>query len=147
MPQRKKRNRWFTVHWLSHPQSEQNVAGKYSSIGDWQLNDLRYSLQSWVIGSLIMWKISEKVIKFTTKNMKNWKVELTVGRKSIARVENHERYIPRICFFTISICCSDDFTQSQTWKGYKLTKSKENEPFNLHERYKTVCLKWKRERY
>ena len=42
-------------------------------------------LQSWIIDSLKMYEISDKVIKFSMEAMKNWKVELT-GERTLAEV-------------------------------------------------------------
>ena len=50
--------------------------------------------------------ISDKAIKFIKNTMKNWKEELTVGGKS------PERYISGRCTITITICDSDDTSQS-----------------------------------
>ena len=36
-----------------------------------------------------MYKISDKVIKFIAEAMKNWNVELSVGRKTLAEVKIH----------------------------------------------------------
>ena len=43
--------------------------------------------QSWIIDYLKMYKIYNKVIKFIKETMKNWRVELTVGGKSLAKVK------------------------------------------------------------
>ena len=40
--------------------------------------------QSWIIKCLKMYKISHETINFTEKTMKNWRVELTAGGKSLA---------------------------------------------------------------
>ena len=40
--------------------------------------------QNGIMGFLKMYKISSKVIKFMTENMKNWKMELTAGWRSLA---------------------------------------------------------------
>ena len=37
-------------------------------------------LQTWLIESLKMYKISDKVLNFIMKSMKNWKVELVTGK-------------------------------------------------------------------
>ena len=41
-------------------------------------------LQSWIIECLKMYKISGEIIKFIDNTMENWRVELTVGWKSLA---------------------------------------------------------------
>ena len=42
---------------------------------------------SWIINSLKMYKISHEVINFIDKTMKTWRVELTVGRRSLAETK------------------------------------------------------------
>ena len=39
--------------------------------------------KTWIVDGLKMYKISNKVIKFITGAMKNWKVELTAGEKKL----------------------------------------------------------------
>ena len=43
--------------------------------------------QSWIINCLKMYKISHETINFIEKNMKNWRVELTAGGKSLAETK------------------------------------------------------------
>ena len=43
--------------------------------------------QSWIIDCLRMYKISDKFVKFLTKSMKNWKVDLIAGGKTFAEVK------------------------------------------------------------
>ena len=43
--------------------------------------------QSWMIKCLKMYKISHEVINFIEKSMKNWRVELTAGGKSMAKTK------------------------------------------------------------
>ena len=43
--------------------------------------------QSWVINCLKMYKISHEIINFIEKIMKNWRVELTTGGKSLAETK------------------------------------------------------------
>ena len=47
--------------------------------------------QSWIIDSFKLYKISEKVIKFIEDTMVNWRVELTIGRKSLTEVKIQRR--------------------------------------------------------
>ena len=44
-------------------------------------------LQSWIINCLKMHKISAEAIKFIKKTMETWRVELTAGRKSLAKLK------------------------------------------------------------
>ena len=50
----------------------------------------------------------QQVIKFIEETMKNWKVELTAGRKTL------ERYLSGRRAVTFTICNSDDATQSHS---------------------------------
>ena len=43
--------------------------------------------QSWIINCLKMYKISHQVINFIEKTMKTWRVELTVGGRSLAETK------------------------------------------------------------
>ena len=44
-------------------------------------------LQNWIIYCLKMCKIYGEVIKFIENTIENWRVELTVGRKSLTEVK------------------------------------------------------------
>ena len=57
----------------------------------WRTTKKAYNmlLQSCIIDCLKMNKIPDEVIKFIEKTMKNWKVELTAGGKSLAEVKIH----------------------------------------------------------
>ena len=60
-----------------------------------------------------MHKISDDVIKFIEKkNMKNWRVDNR--RKMLSWGENPERGLPGMYAITITICNSDDATESHT---------------------------------
>ena len=56
-----------------------------------------------------MYKISNEIIKFIEKVVKNWKVELTAGGKGLAQVKIQSYFPGRW-----AICGSDDATQSHT---------------------------------
>ena len=43
--------------------------------------------QSWIINSLKMYKISHETINLIEKTMKNWRIEFTTGRKSLAETK------------------------------------------------------------
>ena len=47
--------------------------------------------EAWVIKSLKMFKVSDKVINFIIKAMKNWKVELITGGQALANQKKHLR--------------------------------------------------------
>ena len=61
-----------------------------------------------------MYKISDKIIKFITENMKNWKVELTAEWKTLVEVKFLEDALPRRRTFSITIRNSNDATQLHT---------------------------------
>ena len=46
--------------------------------------------QSWIFHCPKMKKISDEVIKFIEETMKNWRVELITGGKSLAEVKSGE---------------------------------------------------------
>ena len=62
--------------------------------------------QSWILHCFKTYKIPDKVKKFIEKTIETWKLKLTTGGKSL--VEDPERYIPRRCPITNTICNSDD---------------------------------------
>ena len=53
--------------------------------------------QSWIINCLKMYKISHEIINFIEKNMKNWRVELTAGGKSL--IQRFLKYMDDIKLF------------------------------------------------
>ena len=55
----------------------------------WVDNEKAYGMvqQTCIVNCLKMYKLSNKVIKFITEVMKNWKVELTAGRKTLAKMK------------------------------------------------------------
>ena len=67
--------------------------------------------QNWIIN---MRKISDKVINFIEKTMETFRVQLTAVEKKFSWGKDPERYIPERCTITITICNSDDATQSHT---------------------------------
>ena len=84
MPQRIQRHSRVTLNRSTHPKWKQEQTKK-SSYG---MEDYKkaYDMvpQSWIINCLKMYKISHEVINFIEKNMKNWRVELTAGWRSLA---------------------------------------------------------------
>ena len=84
---------------------------------------------SWIINSLKMYQISHEVINFIDKTMKTWRVELTVGGRSLA-----EAKIQRGIFqgdllspvlFIIAMMPLNHLFRKCT-AGYKLSRSQEN---------------------
>ena len=67
-----------------------------------------------IIDFLQMDKISEKVIKCHTEIMKNWKVELITGGKTLAEVKILKSIFQRDSFFTTPISNNNDSTQIHT---------------------------------
>ena len=84
--------------------------------------------QSWIINCLKMYKIPHKTINFIEKTMKNWRVELTAGGKSLA-----ETKIQRVIFqgdtlspllYIIAMMPVNHQLKKCT-AGYKLSRSQE----------------------
>ena len=84
--------------------------------------------QSWIINCLKMYKISNETINFIEKNMKNCRVELTAGRKSLAETKirrgifQGDAILPLL--FIIAIMPLNHILRKCT-TGYKLSRSKE----------------------
>ena len=70
--------------------------------------------QSWIIECLKMYKLSDNVIKFITKAMEGWKVELTAGGQALAEVKNTKRHLPRRLLITTTICYRNNASQPYT---------------------------------
>ena len=70
--------------------------------------------KSWIIDCLQVYKISGEVIKFIENTMTNRSIEQTAKGKKLNWDENPERNMPGRCAITITICNSDDATQSHT---------------------------------
>ena len=87
--------------------------------------------QSWITNCLKMYKISHEIINFIEKTMKNWRVELTAGGKSVA-----ETKIQRGIFqgdalspllFIIAMMPLNHILRKCT-AGYKLSRCKKRSP-------------------
>ena len=83
-----------------------------------------------------MYKISEELIKHIEKIMKHWRVEWTIGGKSLGQVKIQTGII------TITICNRYDATQPQTQKMHSQLSSyliarKAQSP-NAHGQHQTV---------
>ena len=84
--------------------------------------------QSWIINYLKMYKISPEVINFIEKNMKNWRVELTAGGKSLAETKiqrgifQGDALSPQL--FIIAMMPLNHILRKCT-AGYKLRRSQE----------------------
>ena len=63
-------------------------------------------VQSWILHCLKMYKISDEIMKIIEKTLKTWRMELTTRGKRLADVKIQRD------IFTITICNSDDATQS-----------------------------------
>ena len=61
-----------------------------------------------------MFKKSDEIIKSIEKIMKIWRLQRSAGGKKLSRGENPERDLPGRCAITITICNSDDTTESHT---------------------------------
>ena len=87
--------------------------------------------QTWIIECLTMYKISNKVINFISKAIKNWKVQLSAGGKNLRR-ENSKRYLPEKFTLATTNCYSNDATQLQ--------QGLENTPTATLQRGKTLPM-------
>ena len=104
--------------------------------------------QIWIINCLKMYKISNDVINFIEKTMKNWKAELTAGGKSLAETKiqrgifQGDALSPLI--FIIAIMPLYHILRKCT-AGYKLSKSLEKINHLMYMEYiKLFAKKWKR---
>ena len=70
-------------------------------------------LHNWLIDCLKMHKIYNKVLIYITESMKNWRVKLIAGGKTLAVIKI-QRHYPGRCAFTITICNNNDATQLHT---------------------------------
>ena len=84
--------------------------------------------QSRIINCLKMYTISQKIINFIEKTMKNWRVELTAGGKSLAETKiqrlilQGDVLIPLV--FIIALMPLNHILRKCT-AGYKLSRSQE----------------------
>ena len=84
--------------------------------------------KSWIINSLKMYKISHETMNFIVKNMKNWRVELTAGGKSLAETKiqsgifQGDALSPLL--FIIAMMPLNHILRKRT-AGYKLSRSQE----------------------
>ena len=103
--------------------------------------------QSWIIDRLKMYKISDKVFKFIAKAMKNWKVELTAGRKTFVEVKIQISSFPRGFTLALTISNSNEASQSHTeevhWELqiYKITRN--DQSLYKNGRHQAVWIKTK----
>ena len=85
--------------------------------------------QSWILHCLKMYKISQEVINFIEKTMKNWRVELTVGGKSLAEIKIQRGIFQGDALsplqFIIAMISLNHILRKCT-AGYKLGRSQEN---------------------
>ena len=70
--------------------------------------------QSWTIAWFKIFKITGEVIKFIKNTMENWKIKTDSMKKKLNWGENSERDLPGEGAITITICNSEDATQSYT---------------------------------
>ena len=84
--------------------------------------------QNWIINCLKMYKISHETINFIEKTMKNWRVELTAGGKSLAETKiqrgifQGDELSPLL--FIIAMMTLNHILRKCT-AGYKLSRSQE----------------------
>ena len=141
MLQRNKRNKRSIIHWSTHPQREQNAMKKSSYGVDWLQKAIQLKR---IIDCLKMSKISDKVIKLIEKTMKNWRVQLTAGGKSLVVVKIQRGIFPGDalspllfiiwCHWIIYLLSSLVDTNLQNRKN-------KNQPPNVYGRHQTVYQK------
>ena len=87
MPQMIQKHSRITLHRSTHPKWEQDKTEK-SCYGLDRLQKA-YDMvpQGWILHCLKMYRISHEVINFIEQTMKNWRVELTAGGRSIAETK------------------------------------------------------------
>ena len=73
--------------WSAHLQGKQSDVKKGKYGVDWQQNGSWYCLTIFDRKLLEYFKISNKIIKFITKAMKKWKMELVAGGKTLSEVK------------------------------------------------------------
>ena len=73
-------------------------------------------LQSWIIYCFKMYKISDEVINFIENTMKNWRVELTAGGKSLSEVKIQRD------IFRGNVISTLLFETTMMWLGYIFRK-------------------------
>ena len=104
--------------------------------------------KSWIIHSLKMYKKSDEVIKFIDNTVRNWRVELTAGGKSLTEMKIQRGIFQRDAlspFLFVIAIMPIKHIRRKCIGGYKLQKSPEkNLPPNVHEWHQTVYPKWKR---
>ena len=81
--------------------------------------------QTWLIECLKMYKISDKIINFLAKAMKNWKVELSAGKQTLTNVKiqrgifQGDSLSPPVFVLPIPV----NYILRKWTEGYKFTKS------------------------
>ena len=92
-----------------------------------------------------MYKKSDNVIKYITKAMKNWKVELTAESQS-GRSENPNNYLAGTLTLDIVICYNNNainYIISKWTRATNLQHYKKNKPPQVFEGYKNITQKGK----
>ena len=96
----------------------------------WIHNKKAYDIvpQSWIINCIKMYKISHEIINFIGKIMKNWRVELTAGGKSLAETKiqrgNFQGVARSPLLFIIAMMPLNHILR-KCKAGYKLSRSQE----------------------
>ena len=104
--------------------------------------------QSWIINCLKMYKISHETINFIEKTMKNWRVELKAGGKSLAETKiqwvifQGDAQSPLL--FIITMMPQNHILRKCT-AGYKFTRSQEKVNHLMYmDDIRLFAKKWKR---
>ena len=143
MLQGNKRNRISTIHWSIHPQKEQNET-KNVAIAWIDLKTVyEMVLQSLIINCLKTYKISDQVIKFIEKALKNWRVDWLQEEEGLTEVKI-QRGIFQVDVLSplqlvIGMMLLNHLLRKCTGR-YKAHKSPEkNQSPNVHGWHQTVC--------
>ena len=105
-------------------------------------------LQTWIIECLKMNQISDKLIKFIMKAMKNQKVELATGRQTLAEVKFKIDIFQKDLLSLFLFFFINDVTQLYTQKEHRRFQiykiSRKDKPFYVYGWYQDICLKRKK---
>ena len=116
----------YTLHRSTHPKWKQEQTKNSSWIDYKKAYDM--VPQSWIINCLKMYKISHETINFIEKNMKNRRVELTTGGKSLAETKIQRGIflgdaLPPLLF--IIAMMPQNTILRKCMAGYRLSRSQE----------------------
>ena len=118
----------YFVQWSTHPQGEQNKRKNVAMVWIDNKKHEDMVLLSWIIDCLKMYKISDKVKKFITETMKNWKVELTTEGTAFIEVKIQWGFFQGDALSPLLFVVAKmplNYILRKCTGGYKLTNSQE----------------------